>query len=100
MGSTIAGFITQTRAERGSIFYQEHWRSLIFKVEDPYIRAVLTRVAGEDFDGLLVDEAMPLLDRITIAVYNLTDKEVRVRRSVMLTYPSLQTTSTTDITAA
>ncbi|KAK4686827.1 SEA/GATOR complex protein SEA4/MIOS, partial [Tremellales sp. Uapishka_1] len=76
MGSTIAGFITQSKAARGSVFYQEHWRTLINRVDDPYIRAVLTRVAGEDWDEVLFEEALPLLDRIAIAVCNLDDKEL------------------------
>lgn len=77
MGATIAGFMTQSRAERGSLFWQEHWRGMVDKVDDPYIRAVLARIAGENWDGILYDESLPLLDRVAVAVCNLSDKDVR-----------------------
>lgn len=76
MGATIAGFMTQSRAERGSLFWQEHWRSMVDKVDDPYVRAVLARIAGENWDGILYDEGLPLLDRVAVAVCNLGDKDV------------------------
>lgn len=76
MGATIAGFMTQSRAERGSLFWQEHWRGMVDKVDDPYVRAVLARIAGENWDGILYDESLPLLDRVAVAVCNLGDKEL------------------------
>lgn len=79
MGATIAGFMTQSRAERGSLFWQEHWRSMVDKVDDPYVRAVLARIAGENWDGILYDESLPLLDRVAVAVCNLGDKDVSAK---------------------
>lgn len=85
MAATIAGFMTQAAAERGSLFWQEHWRGLVDKVDDPYIRAVLSKIAGENWDNILYDESLPLLDRCAIAVCNLSDKDVGVpdRRTVL-----------------
>ncbi|KAL7418703.1 hypothetical protein Q5752_006386 [Cryptotrichosporon argae] len=76
MGATVAGFMTQARAQRGSEFWAEHWSKMVDKVEDPYIRAMLRRIAGEDWDAVLYDESLPLLDRIAIATCNLSDREL------------------------
>jgi hypothetical protein len=76
MGATIAGFMSQSRAARGSEFWNQHWQSLTNKVDDPYIRAILSRIGGEDWEGILAEEAIPLSDRVVIAVCNLSDKEV------------------------
>ena len=46
------------------------------RVDDPYMRAVLSRVGGDDWDSVLQEEAIPLLDRVAIAVSNLKDDEV------------------------
>ncbi|TXT16066.1 hypothetical protein VHUM_00569 [Vanrija humicola] len=104
MGATIAGFMTQSRAERGSLFWQEHWRGMVDKVDDPYVRAVLTRIAGDEWDGILYDESLPLLDRIAIAVCNLNDKDLtiffrnRLNRCIQL--GSLQGLALTGFTPA
>ncbi|WOO76939.1 SEH-associated protein 4 [Vanrija pseudolonga] len=104
MGATIAGFMTQSRAERGSLFWQEHWRSMVDKVDDPYVRAVLTRIAGEEWDGIIYDESLPLLDRIAVAVCNLSDKDLtfflrnRLNRCIQL--GSLQGLALTGFTPA
>ena len=92
MGSTIAGFMSQSRAERGSIFWQEHWRTMVNKTDDPYIRAVLSRIGGDGWDAVLEEEAIPLLDRISIALNNLSDKEVGIHlreRTVYLSHTQL-----------
>ena len=90
MAATIAGFMTQAKAERGSLFWQEHWRSLVDKVDDPYVRAVLSKIAGENWDNILYDESLPLLDRVAIAVCNLSDKEVS---TPAVLHPSVKLTS-------
>lgn len=94
MGATIAGFMTQSRAERGSLFWQEHWRGMVDKVDDPYVRAVLARIAGENWDSILYDESLPLLDRVAVAVCNLSDRDLtnflRNRLSRCVTLGSLQ----------
>lgn len=76
-GTTLAGFLSQTRSTRASdsAFFDEHWRSLINRVDDPYIRAVLARVGGDGWESVLEEEAIPIIDRIAIAVCNLSDDE-------------------------
>lgn len=103
MGATIAGFMSQSRAERGSVFFQEHWQSMIDKVDDPYVRAVLMRIAGENWEGILYDESLPLLDRVAVAVCNLADKDLtqfirnRLRRCTTLgSLPGLALTGFTS----
>lgn len=103
MGATIAGFMSQSRAERGSLFWQEHWRSMVDKVDDPYIRAVLARIAGENWDDILYDESLPLLDRVAVAVCNLADKDLtgflrnRLKRCIQLgSLPGLALTGFTS----
>lgn len=76
MASTIAGFLTQSRALRGSEFWNSHWPSLINKVDDPYIRAILLKIGGDNWESVLEEEAIPLLDRVAIAMFHLSDKAV------------------------
>ncbi|GMK59926.1 hypothetical protein CspeluHIS016_0901430 [Cutaneotrichosporon spelunceum] len=107
MGATIAGFMSQSRAERGSVFFQEHWRGMIDKVDDPYIRAILARIAGENWDAILYDESLPLLDRVAVAVCNLEDRDLtqflrnRLRRCTTLgSLPGLVLTGFTSACVA
>jgi hypothetical protein len=104
MGATIAGFMSQSRAERGSLFWQEHWRSMVDKVDDPYVRAVLARIAGDNWDEILYDEGLPLLDRVAVAVCNLNDKDVsfhiKLPNSKTDTVSSSRRSSATASTAA
>ncbi|RXK40773.1 hypothetical protein M231_02025 [Tremella mesenterica] len=76
MGSTMAGFISQSRAERGSEFWQEHWQTMVTKTDDPYVRVILSRIGGDGWDSVLKEEAIPLLDRVSIAINNLSDREL------------------------
>lgn len=82
MASTIAGFLTQSRALRGSEFWNSHWPSLINKVDDPYIRAILLKIGGDNWESVLEEEAIPLLDRVAIAMFHLSDKDVSYGDSV------------------
>lgn len=77
-GTTLAGFLSQTRSTRASdsTFFDEHWRSCVNRVDDPYMRAVLSRVGGDGWESVLEEEAIPILDRTAIAVCNLNDDEL------------------------
>lgn len=60
-------------------------------VDDPYIRAVLRKIGGDSWEAVL-SEDMALLDKITIAVCNLNDKEVsaiRLIHGVPLSLPKI-----------
>jgi hypothetical protein len=76
MASTIAGFLTQTRALRGSDFWNNHWTTLTTKIDDPYVRAILMKIGGDNIESVLDEEAIPLLDRVAIAMFHLHDKPV------------------------
>ncbi len=49
---------------------------MIRQMDDRYIRAILIRVAGEEWEEILDDAVLPLLDRIALAVWNLDDRDV------------------------
>ena len=78
LGTTLAGFLTSSKSLRGSqsSFFDEHWRSVVNRVDDPYVRVILSRIAGDGWESVTEEEAIPLLDRIFIAVNNLNDAEV------------------------
>ncbi|WVQ80889.1 hypothetical protein IAT38_002996 [Cryptococcus sp. DSM 104549] len=76
LGSTIAGFMSQSASARGSEFFNSHWHSLVNKVDDPFVRAVLSRIGGEDWESVLQEEGIPLLDRIAVGVQHLDDREL------------------------
>jgi hypothetical protein len=45
-------------------------------VDDPYIRVILMRIGGDNWEGILDEEAIPLLDRVAISMFHLDDKAV------------------------
>ncbi|WVR03585.1 hypothetical protein IAU60_000577 [Kwoniella sp. DSM 27419] len=75
LGSTIAGFMTQSASARGSEFFNSHWQGLVNRVDDPFVRAILSRIGGEDWESVLEEEGIPLLDRIAVGVQHLDDKD-------------------------
>lgn len=77
LGSTIAGFMSQSASARGSEYFNTHWPNLIRRVDDPYVRAILSRIAGEDWESVLEEEYIPLLERMVVGVHHLDDWDVR-----------------------
>ncbi|WRT63824.1 uncharacterized protein IL334_000749 [Kwoniella shivajii] len=75
LGSTIAGFMTQSASARGSEFFNSHWQGLVNRVDDPFVRAILSRIGGDDWESVLEEEGIPLLDRIGVGVQYLDDRE-------------------------
>ena len=49
---------------------------MVNRIDDPYMRIVLSRIGGDGWETVLKEEAVPILDRIAIAVCNLDDAEV------------------------
>lgn len=48
-------------------------------MDDPYVRCILRRVGGDSWETVLREsgkEGLDMLDRIVIAVNNLSDREV------------------------
>ncbi|WWC85838.1 uncharacterized protein L201_000705 [Kwoniella dendrophila CBS 6074] len=75
LGSTIAGFMTQSASARGSEFFNSHWQGLVNRVDDPFIRAILSKIGGDDWESVLEEEGIPLLDRIGVGVQYLDDRD-------------------------
>ena len=69
------------------------------------MRAVLTRVGGDDWESVLEDEAIPFIDRVAIAVCNLSDEEFtsflkgRLTRFMRNPSPSLSSLALTGFTS-
>ena len=58
----------------------QEWEGVVSGVDDPFIRAVLRRIGGEGWDTVLGsagEDGMGVGDRLSIAVCNLGDREVR-----------------------
>nr|XP_018266712.1 uncharacterized protein I303_00687 [Kwoniella dejecticola CBS 10117]OBR88870.1 hypothetical protein I303_00687 [Kwoniella dejecticola CBS 10117] len=75
LGSTIAGFMTQSASARGSEFFNSHWQGLVNRVDDPFVRSILSRIGGDDWESVLEEEGIPLLDRIGVGIQYLDDRE-------------------------
>nr|XP_019014511.1 uncharacterized protein I206_00593 [Kwoniella pini CBS 10737]OCF53292.1 hypothetical protein I206_00593 [Kwoniella pini CBS 10737] len=78
LGSTIAGFMTQSAAARGSEFFNSHWQGIVNRVDDPFVRAILSRICGDDWESVLEEEGIPLLDRIGVGIQYLDDREFSI----------------------
>lgn len=68
--------MTQSASARGSEFFNSHWQGLVNRVDDPFVRAILSRIGGDDWESVLMEEGIPLLDRIGVGVQYLDDREV------------------------
>ena len=76
LAATIAGFLSQSRLTRASELFDTLWRGMVNRIDDPYVRIMLSRIGGEGWESVLRDEAVPFLDRVAIATCNLDDGEV------------------------
>jgi hypothetical protein len=70
-GATLAASLSRPQRK----VTKDEWHDVVDGVDDPYIRAVLRKIGGDSWEAVL-SEDMALLDKITIAVCNLSDKEV------------------------
>ncbi|KAF8530402.1 hypothetical protein BU17DRAFT_36281 [Hysterangium stoloniferum] len=71
MSGTIAALSGQRSTPNQS---REHYNRLIVRIEDPYLRVMLTHVALEDWSEILQEESLPLRERLAIAVRFLDDR--------------------------
>ena len=56
---------------------REHCERLIIHLHDPYLRAMLTHLTvGDDWTEVLEEEALPIRERLAIALQFLSDKEL------------------------
>lgn len=71
MSGTIAALISQ----RGtSAQLREHYNRLIVRLEDKYLRVMLTHIALEDWSEILQEESLPLKERLAVAFRFLDDR--------------------------
>ncbi|KZT65334.1 hypothetical protein DAEQUDRAFT_747081 [Daedalea quercina L-15889] len=54
----------------------EHCERLIVRMQDPYLRAMLTYLAVRDWSEVLQEEALPLRERLAIAFHFLDDRDL------------------------
>ncbi|KAF9809376.1 hypothetical protein IEO21_07417 [Rhodonia placenta] len=54
----------------------EHCERLIIRMQDPYLRAMLTYLTAGDWSEVLQEEALPLRERLAIAFQFLDDKDL------------------------
>jgi hypothetical protein len=48
---------------------------MVNRIDDPYARIILSRIGGDGWESVLREEAVPILDRVAIAVCDLDDAE-------------------------
>jgi len=80
-GATIAGFMAArgptTHSSSRGVVRSQHLGPVASSIDDPYVKIILDRIAGESWSLILERKSIPLLDRVRIAVFNLGDSEVR-----------------------
>ncbi len=54
----------------------QHCERLVVRLQDPYLRALLTRLAVREWAEVLEEDSLPLRERLAIAFQFLDDKEV------------------------
>ncbi|KAH9932531.1 uncharacterized protein B0H18DRAFT_1083268 [Fomitopsis serialis] len=54
----------------------EHCERLVVRLQDPYLRAMLTYLAVRDWSEVLQEEALPLRERLAIAFHFLDDRDL------------------------
>ncbi|GJJ06539.1 hypothetical protein Clacol_000731 [Clathrus columnatus] len=73
----MSGTVAALLAQRGtSNQVREHYNRLIVRIEDPYIRVMLTHVALDDWSDILQEEYLPLRERLAIALRFLDDRSL------------------------
>ncbi|KDQ21229.1 hypothetical protein BOTBODRAFT_168544 [Botryobasidium botryosum FD-172 SS1] len=77
LSGTIAVFLTQASAKQDSVnVWHEHCKRMALRIDDPYLRVMLSHLANETWSDILEDESLPLLDRLSIALRFLNDSQL------------------------
>jgi hypothetical protein len=75
MSGTVAALISQaTGSSAISHELRKHCERLIARLQDPYFRALLTHLTHGDWSEIVEEEALPLRERLAIALQFLDDK--------------------------
>ncbi|ORY34245.1 hypothetical protein BCR39DRAFT_517213 [Naematelia encephala] len=77
ISTTISAFLASPPSARSrQSTFNDNWRAMVSRIEDPYVRCMLSRIGGESWESVLGEEGVGLLDRIGMAVLNLSDAEL------------------------
>ncbi|KIJ49393.1 hypothetical protein M422DRAFT_777349 [Sphaerobolus stellatus SS14] len=73
MSGTLSALLAQRNTSNQ---VKEHYNRLIVRIEDPYLRIMLTHVALDDWQDVLQEESLPLRERLAIAFRFLDDRSL------------------------
>lgn len=77
MSTAIAGF-DGSRKSQTNLPWNELCRKLSLELENPYLRAIFAFISNNDWWDVLDEQALPLRERLGIAVRFLADKDLNV----------------------
>ncbi|CAK5276104.1 unnamed protein product [Mycena citricolor] len=72
MSGTLAALTADPSSAR-NVAFREHCEKLIIRIQDPYLRAMLTHLTLGDWSEVLDEEAIPFRERLAIALQFLED---------------------------
>jgi hypothetical protein len=73
LSGSLAAFSSLNAASSRHTELRDHCRRLIPRLADPYLRALFTRLAGDEWTDVLDEPALPLRERLAIALHFLDD---------------------------
>ncbi|KZT04227.1 WD40 repeat-like protein [Laetiporus sulphureus 93-53] len=77
MSGMLAALIPSTSGHaHKNLDFIEHCERLVVRLQDPYLRAMLTYLTIQDWTEVLQEDALPLRERLAIAFQFLEDKEL------------------------
>ncbi|KIP06122.1 hypothetical protein PHLGIDRAFT_107382 [Phlebiopsis gigantea 11061_1 CR5-6] len=77
MSGMLAALVPPTGVGPKNADLREHCERLVVRLQDPYLRALLTHLtANDDWTEVLEEESLPLRERLAIALQFLSDKEL------------------------
>ncbi|KIY67134.1 hypothetical protein CYLTODRAFT_376717 [Cylindrobasidium torrendii FP15055 ss-10] len=76
MLAALAGHISGRSGGLSSVDLREHCERMIVKLQDPYLRVILTHLALGDWMEVLEEELLPFRERLAIAFQFLDDKSL------------------------
>ncbi|KAG5640585.1 hypothetical protein DXG03_008004 [Asterophora parasitica] len=74
LSGTVAALIPPHASRSTEL--REHYERLIVRLQDPYLRAMLTHLALNDWSEVLQEESLPFRERLAIAFLFLDDKAI------------------------
>lgn len=81
MSTAVAGYYSHRRlsdSNNGNDVWKELCRSMAVEMEDPYLRAIFAFVSNGEWKDVLDDVALPIRERLGIALRFLNDEDVSI----------------------